>query len=78
MRLRIIWIPRKPGPFVALVPEGTASTTRNYQLLSAPTPLGPWSLNNRPLFTNYYNYDYEVVVPSRDGGMFYKLHNPAN
>jgi hypothetical protein len=45
----------------------------NFKLLSAPTPTGPWTLNNHPVFTNAFTFDYRVIIPSRDSGMFYKL-----
>jgi hypothetical protein len=45
----------------------------NYTLLNAPTPSGPWTRNDRAVLVSQADDDYEVFVPSRNSGAFYKL-----
>jgi hypothetical protein len=46
-------------------------------LLTAPTPIGPWTTATHPIYTNYYGLYKEVVLPSRTPGTFYRL-GPLN
>jgi hypothetical protein len=45
----------------------------DFKLLSAPTPAGPWTVNNHTVFTNAFSFDYKVSLPNREAGMFYRL-----